>query len=49
MAFWVNGECVSVSIEGSAWDEPTASIQILKCVVSERTTEADNGYEWSFG
>ena len=48
MAWLLNGEQVSIAIEGSDWNEPATAVLILKRVLEERAANTCESWTWDF-
>lgn len=46
--FWLDGESVLHTMEGSAWNEPAAAIQALKRALATRVSQPQEPYTWDF-
>lgn len=46
--FWLDGESVLHTMEGSAWNEPAAAIQALKHALAARASQPQEPYTWDF-
>ena len=48
MAWWLTGERTTIALEGSEWNEPSATVLILRRVLEERTVRTREGSTWDF-
>lgn len=46
--FWIDGESVLHTMEGSAWNEPHPAIQAVKRALAVRVSQPQEPYTWDF-
>lgn len=46
--FWIDGESVLHTMEGSAWNEPAAAIQALKRTLAAQASQPQEPFTWDF-